>query len=98
MHPVRTGANYCGYCGTSLVPTPSDPAPTSRVSSKARAEMGTKLNGKPYRAPKKRKPGRYWVRVPITLLVVVILSSLAIRYWPQILVFFGQVVVLLKLT
>jgi hypothetical protein len=96
LHPVRTGANYCGYCGSSLVPTPQDPAPTSR--SFVKASQASKKNAKAGRPPKSGKPGKYWVRVPITMLVVIILAALAIRYWPQILVLLGQLVVLLKLT
>lgn len=98
LHPVRSGANYCGYCGTSLVPTPLDPAPTNRSASREKTSPKAKSYAKAQRAFKSDNYGRSWLKVPITLLVLVILSALAIRFWPLILVFLGQAVVMLKLT
>ncbi len=98
LRPVRSGVNYCGYCGASLVPTPQDPAPTVRSSSKAKAEKLAKSARKPKHISKSGKIGRSWIKAPITLLVLVILAALAIRFWPQILVFLGQAVVFLRLT
>ncbi len=98
LHPVRTGVNYCGYCGASLVPTPDDPTPTSRHPSKEAKRVATKPAAKSTRLAKGGGSGRRWTKVPITLMVLVILSALAVRFWPQILVLLGQAVVLLKLT
>jgi hypothetical protein len=98
LRPVRSGVNYCGYCGTSLVPTPSDPAPTIRSSSKVSTNAVTKTSSKNVRTIKSGRPARSWIKVPITLLVLVILAALAIRFWPQILMLLAQAVVMLKLT
>ena len=97
MHPVRSGANYCGYCGTSLVPTPRDPAPTNR-SSKEITSPNSNSSAKMKRFSKNGKSGKSWLKVPITLMVMVILAAMAVRFWPEILVFLGQAVVMLKLT
>ncbi len=97
LHPVRAGANYCGYCGSSLVPTPQNPAPTVRTASKGKSQVGSKTAGKS-QAPKRGNIGRSWIKAPITLLVLVILAALAVRFWPQIVVFLGQAVVLLRLS
>ncbi len=97
LHPVRTGANYCGYCGTSLVPTPRDPAPTNR-SSKETTNPKSNSSAKIKRFSKSGQSGRSWLKVPITLMVLVILVAMAVRFWPEILVFIGQAVVMLKLT
>ncbi len=98
LHPVRTGANYCGYCGTTLVPTPQDPSPTSRHPAKSSSGRAAQSKGKAQRVSKGSSTGRSWIKVPITLLIIVLLGALAIRYWPEILVFLGQAVVFLKLT
>ncbi len=98
LRPVRMGVNYCGYCGTSLVPTPQDPAPTVRSSAKSKAEKAARSPGKAKHIARNGKFGRMWVRIPITLMVVVILAALSVRFWPQILIFLGQAVVLLRLT
>ena len=98
LHPVRTGVNYCGYCGASLVPTPDDPAPTVRRSSKGGPKVMAQPGGKSKRIKKGKPAGRSWTKVPITMLLLVILAALAIRYWPQIVVLIGQAAVILKLT
>lgn len=98
LHSVRTGANYCGYCGTSLVPTPQDPAPTMHTSSK---QVGNAVENVVYRArptPRGYKSSRTWVKVPITLLVLVILMALAVRFWPQLLSLISQALPLLQIT
>jgi hypothetical protein len=98
LRPVRSGVNYCGYCGTSLVPTPHDPAPTEPTSSKVKADAVSKPVTKAKHVKKTGRIGRSWIKVPITMLVMVILAAMAVRFWPQILVFLGQAVVLLRLT
>jgi len=98
LHPVRIDTHYCGYCGTSLVPTPRDPAPTNPSSSKQGGKVKAKSAAKMQRASKSGVIGRSWLRVPITLLILVLLAALAVRFWPEILVFLGQAVVLLKLS
>jgi hypothetical protein len=98
LRPVRSGVNYCGYCGTSLVPTPSDPAPTDRSSSKVKANAVTKSTSKNVRTLKSGRSARSWIKVPITLLILVILAAVIVRFWPQILIFLAHAVVMLRLT
>ncbi len=98
LHPVRTGVNYCGYCGTILVPTPQDPAPTVRSSAKGKADKAARSTGKVKRVAKSGKFSRSWVKFPISLMIVVILAALSVRFWPQIMVFLGQAAILLRLT
>ncbi len=98
LRPVRTGTNYCGYCGTSLVPTPRDPAPTMRASSKEAIFGLHNESSKKQRVPKSGRSGRSWTKAPITLLVIVLLLALTIRFWPEIVTFLGQAVILLKLS
>jgi hypothetical protein len=98
LRPVRSGVNYCGYCGASLVPTPDDPAPTIRHSSRSNAKAMAQPAGKTKRVKKSKTSSRSWLKFPITMLVLVILAAMAIRYWPQILVLLGQAAVILKLT
>lgn len=98
LHSVRTGVNYCGYCGASLVPTPQDPAPTMHTSSK---QIGSAVENAGYsnrRVPKGNKSNRNWVKVPITLLMLVILMALAVRFWPQLLSLISQALPLLQIT
>lgn len=94
LRPVRTGANYCGYCGTSLVPTPRETTPTMKSISKGQAKASKKIK----RMPKSGKASRSWLKVPVTLLILVILAALAIRYWPEILTLLNQALPLLKLS
>ncbi len=98
LHPVRTGANYCGYCGTSLVPTPHDPAPTMHVASKQVGGVMENAGYKAQRPVKGNKSSRAWVKVPITLLVLVLFMALAMRFWPQILILLSQALPLLQIT
>ncbi len=98
LRTVRSGANYCGYCGASLVPTPQDPAPTMNVVSKQSNERAGTGSPKAKRVTKRNPSSRAWVKVPITLLVLVLMMALAVRYWPQILSLIGQALPLLPLS
>jgi hypothetical protein len=92
MHTVRSGANYCGYCGTSLIPTPRNPSPTVQSSSRT---PDTPVEGPiPQTHPnhKHAKFDRSWVKVPIMLLFVVIMLALTVRFWPEILTLLGQTI------
>jgi hypothetical protein len=98
LRPVRSGANYCGYCGTILVPTPQDPAPTVKSSHKGKAKAMVSMPPRSKKSAKLGKSGRSWLKVPITLLILVILAALAIRYWPAILTFLTVALPMLKLS
>jgi hypothetical protein len=92
MHTVRSGVNYCGYCGTILVPTPRNPAPTEKPHQKN--SLDADLESIPLAQPnrKRARVGRSWVKVPIILLVVVIMLAMTLRFWPEIMLFLGQTI------
>jgi hypothetical protein len=92
MHTVRSGVNYCGYCGTSLVPTPRNPAPTEKSRQKTSLDADLELIPLAQPDSKRASHGRSWVKVPIILLVVVIILAMAVRFWPEIIVFVGQTI------
>ncbi len=98
LHPVRNDTNYCGYCGASLVASPRDPAAPLRASTKESGSAVASTPVKAQRLPKNSTPSRAWIKIPITLLILVILLALAVRFWPEILTFINQALTLLKLT
>lgn len=97
MHTVRSGVNYCGYCGTSLVPTPRNPAPTEKPFQKITVDAD--LDSIPLAQPGRKKTavGRSWVKIPIILLVLVIMLAITLRFWPEIMLFLGQTIAAVKL-
>lgn len=98
MRPVRAGANYCGYCGTSLVPTPRNPSPGTQSFAKESANLKENTSPRKQQLTKSNHSRRAWIRIPIFLLIVVLLLAMAIRYWPEILIFISQALPLLKLS
>lgn len=96
MHTVRAGANYCGYCGTILVPSPQNPAPTEPPSSKVNAKADSKVLPQVQPKSKIGIEGRAWVKIPIILLALVILVALVLRFWPEITTYFGHTLPFLK--
>jgi hypothetical protein len=48
--------------------------------------------------PKRGQAGRSWLKVPLTLLILVILAALVVRYWPVIVIFLNQALPILKLS
>jgi hypothetical protein len=97
MHPVRSGVNYCGYCGTSLVPTPRNPSPTQPPSIKVASTSDRESVPQIQPNIKHAEANRSWVKVPIILMVLVIMLAMTVRFWPEILVFVGQTISFVKL-
>lgn len=97
MHTVRSGVNYCGYCGTSLVPTPRNPAPTEKPHKKIIVDSD--FDSIPLAQPKRKRIviGRGWVKIPIILLVLIIMLAMTVRFWPEIMVFLGQTIATVRL-
>lgn len=96
LRPVRTGANYCGFCGTSLIPVArntSSSMPTSQdyVDNNVRATSAAQPN------PKRNKASRPWVITPIILLFLVILLALVVRFWPEIIAYLALTLASIKL-
>ena len=97
MHTVRSGVNYCGYCGTSLVPTPKNPAPTEKPFQKFTGEPDSISPPQLPSKPKRAIDDRSWVKIPIIMLVLVIMLAMAVRFWPEIMVFLSQTIAAVKL-
>jgi len=97
LRPVRTGANYCGFCGTSLIPAArkiSAVAP-SIIQNSSGADVIIPPNAQSN--PKRSKTRRPWVMTPIILLFLVIILALIVRFWPEITVYLGQIISSIRL-
>jgi hypothetical protein len=97
LRPVRTGANYCGFCGASLIPATrgvSTAAPSIALNNTV-ADVRSTTNAQPN--PKRSKARRPWVITPIILLFLVILLALIVRFWPEITAYLGQIVSSIRL-
>jgi hypothetical protein len=83
---VRTGANYCGFCGTSLNPPALDD--TEGVLSLEAEGAGTDeiVNEAAVTeaAPKSSRIRRTILIVIIILLCLVLLTAFVVHYWPVI--------------
>ncbi len=92
LRPVRTGANYCGYCGTSLIPATRDVSAVEPFVSQnsAGANVRSTPNARP--SPRRSKARQPWVITPIILLFLVIILALIVRFWPEITAYLGQIV------
>jgi hypothetical protein len=97
LRPVRTGANYCGFCGTSLIPATRNVSAAEPFISQnnAGANVRTIPNAQPN--PKRSKTRRPWVITPIILLFLVIILALVVRFWPDITAYLGQIVSSIRL-
>ncbi len=95
LRPVRAGAKYCGYCGTQLnsiteaklaVPF----ADEGQVGGAAETTT-SQLPGPTY-----DRTGRAVSFAAIVLLFLVIVVSLIIRFWPDILLWLGRIIPWMK--
>jgi hypothetical protein len=97
LRPVRTGANYCGYCGTSLIPATRENFPIEQSISQNNAGANVRSAPSSRLSPKRGKARRPWVITPIILLFLVIFLALVIRFWPEITAYLGQIVSSIRL-
>lgn len=84
LRPVRTGANYCGFCGTSLIPATRDASAAESFVSQTSAGTNVRSNSSLRPSPKSSKARRPWVITPIIMLFLVIALALIVRFWPEI--------------
>ena len=85
-HPVRTGAQYCGFCGSNLNSIESvEPAILHEKDL-------TTQNSRPQELPKakKRDIGRTMAVISIFVLILVIALALLIQYWTEVVTFLGS--------
>lgn len=96
LRPIRVGAKYCGYCGTALNSLEESGLAATAVSQdQAGSELeagAQKLPGPTY-----DKTARTVSIAAIILLVLVILVGFAIRYWPEITAWLGQIIPWLRI-
>ena len=83
---VRTEANYCGFCGTSLNPPALDDtaAVLSVQAENADADEVMSEAAPTEAIPKASKTRRTVMIVIIILLCLVLLSAFVVHYWPVI--------------
>jgi len=97
LRPVRTGANYCGFCGTSLIPVSRAVATSTPLTAQTSTGVNVRSTTDPQPVPKPAKARRPWVITPIILLFLVILLALIVRYWPEITTYLLQFVSSMRL-
>jgi len=90
LRPVRAGAKYCGFCGTSLS---SNGEGNARVTAALQSNVDTDLKSKGSKlpGPTYESASRSVAVTAIILLFLVIIVALIIRYWPDILVWIDQI-------
>lgn len=82
LHPVRTDAKYCGFCGINLKPSAHDEAVVATAlpqESEVTKEYPTTLQ---QIKPKGRKIRRIVLIILIILLFLVMLAAFLLHYWP----------------
>ncbi len=90
LRPVRAGANYCGFCGISLTISEGSALDSSAMEEQTvitNESESTKLPGPTY-----DQIGRTVSVIAIILLFLVIIAALTIRFWPDIIVWLGQII------
>jgi len=88
LRPVRTGAKYCGFCGTNLFLTAKDESAVLPVSQE-KAGINEKSKKQKQAKPKRFKTSQVVSIISIILLLLVIVVALIVRYWAE----FSQLVV-----
>jgi hypothetical protein len=91
LRRVRTDANYCGFCGTNLVPASLNRSSIAPLSSMDNAGSNKNFTPQSRTKTKGGKTGRTGVMIPIILLCLVIFLALIVRFWPDISAYIGQV-------
>ena len=97
LHPVRTSANYCGFCGNSLIAA-AKPEPVPKLSSPP-IEMEQGSAGSSDISPKARRmtTGRIVMIVVVIILCLIIIAALGLNYWYTLHPQTGQIPTLLYL-
>jgi hypothetical protein len=97
LRPVRVGAKYCGFCGTSLTPsTEAEPVPAAPVpQDQAVAEVISDFEQRT--EPKNNKVGQRVLIIVVIVLLLVIFLTLILNFWPNISAFLIQSFPFLKI-
>jgi hypothetical protein len=93
LHPLRTNAKYCGYCGTSLIPNARADAITLQASPQQGDMINENTTSPAQSRPKNKKNIRRIVLIVlIILLCLVLLAAFVVHYWPNIIPNFGSLI------
>ncbi|OGO65080.1 MAG: hypothetical protein A2030_08395 [Chloroflexi bacterium RBG_19FT_COMBO_50_10] len=91
---VRTGAKYCGFCGTNLFLTTKDESVALPVSQE-KASINQKSKKQKQAKPKRFRTSQVVSIISIILLLLVIVLALIVRYWSEFSQFVVQILSLL---
>jgi hypothetical protein len=97
LRTVRNGANYCGFCGTSLVPASVVGSGATRLALQDEAVREVKPTYQERSKPKRFKSERARKFFPIILLFLVIIVALVVRFWPDIIAYLMVILTSLRL-
>ncbi|OGN94345.1 MAG: hypothetical protein A2Y88_01085 [Chloroflexi bacterium RBG_13_48_10] len=93
LHPLRTNAKFCGYCGTSLIPNTRADAITLQASPQEVDTIKENTSPPAQSKPKSKKNIRRIVLIVlIILLCLVLLVAFLVHYWPNIIPNFGSLI------
>jgi len=93
LHPLRTNARYCGYCGTNLTPNTRADAATLQASPQDGDVISENTTAPAQSRPKSKKDIRRIVLIVlIILLCLVLLVAFLVHYWPNIIPNFGSLI------
>jgi hypothetical protein len=92
LRSLRTNANYCGYCGASLIPN-AHPDAMALQASPQESDRATEnvADSTPSKPRGKKNIRRIVLIVLIFLLCLVLLVAFLAHYWPTIIPNIGSV-------
>lgn len=82
LRPVRTEAQYCGFCGTNLHPTANDKAAIAAAQSQVNEFNKEESTTQKQPKPKGKKIRRAVLITLIVLMCLVLLLAFLVHYWP----------------
>jgi hypothetical protein len=84
LRPVRPGAKFCGFCGSSLIATTQEAGSVEQTATLTPGAGSQKPAIKPSATPKAGKGKRTALMVIITLLCLVLLIAFLFYYFQLI--------------
>ncbi len=88
-HPLRTGAKFCGFCGTDLNAL-VNVEPLAAVQLQEKGASNADSNSKKGVKTRQRDPVRIMSIIAIIILFLIIFLSLIVQYWANIFPLFDQ--------
>lgn len=97
LRPVRMGAKYCGFCGTSLAPSPIDESVAALSAPQEKESPNFENNTKEQPKRKRSKARRTVLVILIIILCLAIILALFLRYWEFISPLLIQILALFRI-